>query len=143
MQRAYTNMMSSGPEPQAEWRDLRSLGFARDDSGECIALIDGKFAPKLPCKTHTVIKGDSQSLSIAAASILAKVTRDKMMAALHAESPYYGWNTNAGYGTAEHMDGIAKHGITPITENHLRLAVGKPLNRLQNLKTFPQRSESK
>ncbi len=78
-----------------------------------LALIDGKFAPSLPCKTHTVIKGDSQSLSIAAASILAKVTRDRMMQTLHEEFPHYGWDTNAGYGTETHMNGIAAHGITP------------------------------
>ena len=78
-----------------------------------LALIDGKFAPSLPCKTQTVIKGDGQSLSIAAASILAKVTRDRMMTALHEEFPHYGWNTNAGYGTETHMQGIAAYGITP------------------------------
>ena len=78
-----------------------------------LALIDGKFAPALSCKTHTVIKGDSKSLSIAAASILAKVTRDRMMVELHQAYPHYGWDTNAGYGTAAHMEGIARHGITP------------------------------
>lgn len=78
-----------------------------------LALIDGKFAPPLPCKTQTVVKGDATSLSIAAASIIAKVTRDRMMAQLHAEYPHYGWLTNAGYGTEEHMAGIAAHGITP------------------------------
>ncbi len=78
-----------------------------------LALIDGKFSPALSCKTHTVVKGDSKSLSIAAASILAKVTRDRMMVDLHQAYPHYGWDTNAGYGTAAHMDGIAKHGITP------------------------------
>lgn len=78
-----------------------------------LALIDGKFAPSLPCKAQTVIKGDATSLSIAAASIIAKVTRDRYMRTLHAEFPHYGWATNAGYGTAEHMDGIARHGITP------------------------------
>ena len=78
-----------------------------------LALIDGKFAPALLCKTQTVVKGDSLSLSIAAASIIAKVTRDRMMLALHAEYPHYGWDTNAGYGTATHMDGIARYGITP------------------------------
>lgn len=77
-----------------------------------LALVDGKFAPKISCKTHTVIKGDSQSLSIAAASILAKVTRDRYMLKLHEEFPHYGWATNAGYGTEEHMNGIAAHGIT-------------------------------
>lgn len=78
-----------------------------------LALIDGKFAPAITCRTQTVVKGDSLSLSIAAASIIAKVTRDRMMTALHEEYPHYGWATNAGYGTAEHMDGIARHGITP------------------------------
>ncbi len=78
-----------------------------------LALIDGKFAPALSCKTRTVVKGDATSLSIAAASILAKVTRDRMMLRLHEEFPHYGWATNAGYGTAEHMDGISRHGITP------------------------------
>lgn len=113
MKRAYASMLSSRPEPEAEWRDLRSLDFAWDDNKRHIALIDGKFAPPLPCKTQTVVKGDSLSLSIAAASIIAKVTRDRMMSALHAEFPHYGWLTNAGYGTAEHIDGIARHGITP------------------------------
>ncbi|MFA5592063.1 MAG: ribonuclease HII [Micavibrio sp.] len=78
-----------------------------------LALIDGKFAPPLPCQSRTVIKGDAVSLSIAAASILAKVTRDRMMTALHAAFPHYGWATNAGYGTVEHLAGIAAHGITP------------------------------
>lgn len=78
-----------------------------------LALIDGKFAPSLPCKTQTVIKGDNLSLSIAAASIIAKVTRDRYMATLHEKFPHYGWLTNAGYGTEEHMTGIARHGITP------------------------------
>lgn len=78
-----------------------------------LTLVDGKFAPPLSCRTQTVVKGDATSLSIAAASILAKVTRDRMMASLHEEFPHYGWATNAGYGTAEHMAGIAAHGITP------------------------------
>jgi len=78
-----------------------------------LALVDGKFAPTLPCATRTVIKGDANSLSIAVASILAKVTRDRMMLALHAEFPHYGWDTNAGYGTETHIKGIATYGITP------------------------------
>lgn len=77
-----------------------------------LALIDGKFAPKLLCATQTVVKGDATSLSIAAASILAKVTRDRMMVQLHEAHPHYGWAGNAGYGTPEHMAGIKAHGIT-------------------------------
>lgn len=78
-----------------------------------VALVDGRFAPKIGCICEAVTKGDSQSVSIAAASILAKVTRDRLMARLHLEFPYYGWHTNAGYGTAEHMAGIKAYGITP------------------------------
>ncbi len=78
-----------------------------------IALIDGKFAPDLPCQTQTVIKGDSTSLCIAAASIIAKVTRDRLMTKLHEKYPHYGWNTNSGYGTKIHMEGIQTHGLTP------------------------------
>lgn len=77
-----------------------------------IALVDGKFTPKLDCEAQAVIKGDSLSLSIAAASILAKVTRDRYMVRLHEEFPHYHWHTNAGYGTPEHLEGIEKFGIT-------------------------------
>lgn len=91
----------------------RAFEAMRDIADVRLALIDGKFAPALACRTQTVVKGDATSLSIAAASILAKVTRDRMMLQLHEEFPHYGWATNAGYGTAEHMEGIAAHGITP------------------------------
>ena len=77
------------------------------------ALIDGKFAPDIPCATQTVIKGDSLSLSIGAASIIAKVTRDRLMAKLHEEFPHYAWDRNAGYGTKAHMEGLESHGLTP------------------------------
>jgi len=76
------------------------------------ALIDGKFSPKLACNTMTVIKGDSKSRSIAAASILAKVTRDRIMTDLHEQFPHYGWIKNAGYGTPEHLEGIKLYGVT-------------------------------
>ncbi|PJB69383.1 MAG: ribonuclease HII [Alphaproteobacteria bacterium CG_4_9_14_3_um_filter_47_13] len=77
-----------------------------------VALIDGKFSPALPCSPKPVIKGDRLSLSIAAASILAKVTRDRIMTELHLDYPVYGWERNAGYGTKEHLRAIADHGIT-------------------------------
>lgn len=76
------------------------------------ALVDGNDAPALPCPCDTMIGGDGRSLSIAAASIIAKVTRDRMMDALHAEHPNYGWLTNKGYGTAEHLSALARHGAT-------------------------------
>jgi ribonuclease HII len=77
-----------------------------------MALVDGNRAPKLPCKVQTVVKGDSKSLSIAAASIIAKVTRDRLMHQLSLEYPGYGWERNAGYGTAQHQSGLAEHGVT-------------------------------
>jgi len=76
------------------------------------ALIDGKFIPKLPCSGQAIIGGDSLSVSIGVASIIAKVYRDRLMTDLHQDFPHYGWNTNAGYGTAQHLDGIKLHGIT-------------------------------
>ena len=78
-----------------------------------LALVDGKFLPaNLPCRGQAVVGGDRVSLSIAAASIVAKVHRDRHMADLAAESPGYGWERNAGYGTAEHISAMQRLGIT-------------------------------
>lgn len=76
-------------------------------------LIDGLPVPGFPIPSRSLVKGDSRSLSIAAASVLAKVTRDRIMLDLHREFPHYGWDRNAGYGTRAHMLAIAQHGITP------------------------------
>lgn len=76
-------------------------------------LIDGKFIPALEYPATAVIKGDSKSISIAAASILAKVHRDALMTTLHQTYPHYHWQKNAGYGTAGHLAALKKHGITP------------------------------
>ena len=75
-----------------------------------LALVDGNRAPRLPCSVRTVVGGDRASLSIAAASIVAKVTRDRLMARLAADYPGYGWERNAGYGTAEHQAALARLG---------------------------------
>ena len=75
-----------------------------------LALVDGNRAPRLPCPVRTVVGGDRKSLSIAAASIVAKVTRDRLMARLAADYPGYGWERNAGYGTAEHQAALARLG---------------------------------
>jgi ribonuclease HII len=81
---------------------------------ECnMALVDGNQLPTLPCKMQYVIKGDSVSCSIAAASIIAKVTRDRLITQLAQEFPQYGWVKSKGYGTAEHIEAIKKYGITP------------------------------
>jgi ribonuclease HII len=77
------------------------------------ALVDGLFAPKIACACEPVVKGDGISVSIAAASIIAKVTRDRMMGELHLRHPHYGWDTNAGYGTEAHLQALKTHGVTP------------------------------
>lgn len=77
------------------------------------ALVDGRFAPRLPCPVETVVKGDARCLSIAAASIVAKVERDFTMQTLAAEFPHYGWERNAGYPTPEHRAALLRHGPTP------------------------------
>jgi ribonuclease HII len=68
-----------------------------------LALIDGNRTPELSCATQTIVDGDALSLSIAAASIIAKVTRDRIMIALDAEFPGYGFAQHKGYGTPEHQ----------------------------------------
>ncbi|KZD12864.1 ribonuclease HII [Oceanibaculum pacificum] len=88
-------------------RALRRLPVA-----PCLALVDGNRAPALPCRVQTVIGGDALSLSIAAASIVAKVTRDRAMQRLDLRYAGYGWSTNVGYGTAEHQAGLASRGPT-------------------------------
>jgi ribonuclease HII len=74
------------------------------------ALVDGNDAPALPCPCDTIVCGDARSVSIAAASIIAKVTRDRMMRTLHANFPGYGWITNKGYSTGEHLKALARLG---------------------------------
>ncbi len=76
------------------------------------ALVDGNQRPPLLCQVQCIVKGDQKSLSIAAASIVAKVTRDRQMSTLAMTSPGYGWERNAGYGTAEHLAAINSLGIT-------------------------------
>ena len=86
---------------------VRALDPAAD-----FALIDGNRLPALTCEGECVVKGDGKSLSIAAASVIAKVTRDRIMAELSRKHPGYGWERNAGYGTEEHLAAIAALGVT-------------------------------
>lgn len=78
-----------------------------------MVLVDGNRVPELPCPGQAVVKGDGRSLSIAAASIVAKVHRDRLMADLARTHPEFGWAHNAGYGTAEHIAALARFGPTP------------------------------
>jgi ribonuclease HII len=91
-----------------------------------LALVDGNKLPLLPCPGRAVVKGDGLSLSIAAASIIAKVSRDKIMADLAAEHPGYGWERNKGYGTREHAEALSRLGPTP----HHRRSF-KPIRQLE------------
>lgn len=87
------------------------------ESKDCITsiLIDGIRKPNLrDIPTVMVIKGDQKSYSIAAASIIAKVTRDRIMQKWHQTYPQYGWSTNVGYGTKEHIHALTVHGLTPL-----------------------------
>ncbi|WP_370154229.1 ribonuclease HII [Ferrovibrio sp.] len=89
------------------------------------ALVDGKHCPQLACPALAVVDGDAKSLSIAAASIVAKVIRDRAMTRLGRRYPAYAWADNKGYGTAAHRAGLAAAGISP----HHRLGFA-PLRRL-------------
>lgn len=90
------------------------------------ALIDGnKVPPNLICEAQAIVKGDGRSLSIAAASIIAKVTRDRIMVTLAQQFPGYGWERNAGYGVKAHQEGLNRLGVTP----HHRVSF-KPIHKM-------------
>jgi ribonuclease HII len=75
-----------------------------------VALVDGNDPPKLPCPVQTIVKGDSEVPSIAAASIVAKVVRDRMMRRLGEIYPAYGFGSNVGYSTAPHLSALSEVG---------------------------------
>lgn len=90
------------------------------------ALIDGnRIPPDLTCDAEAIVKGDGRSVSIAAASIIAKVTRDRIMVTLSQQFPGYGWESNAGYGVKAHQEGLNCLGVTP----HHRVSF-KPIHKM-------------
>ena len=94
------------------------------------ALVDGNDPPALPCPVHTIIKGDASVPSIAAASIVAKVVRDRMMARLAGRYPAYGFGTNVGYSTAAPLSALAATGPCPYHRRSfapVRLALAGPV----------------
>jgi len=93
------------------WAMAEAVGSLTKEPA-CV-LVDGNKAPELDCAVKTVVKGDALSLSIAAASIVAKVTRDRLMLDLAAGFPGYGWDRNKGYGTREHAEALSRLGPTP------------------------------
>jgi len=103
---------------EAMLRALQALEIEPDH-----VLIDGNTTiPDCPWPAKPVIKGDARSLSIAAASILAKTHRDAIMHTHHATWPAYGWNTNVGYPTAAHYEALRAHGPTPLHRQSFRLS---------------------
>jgi ribonuclease HII len=95
-----------------------------------LVLVDGnKVPPRLECAARAIVKGDTKCLSIAAASIVAKVVRDTMMVELARAYPGYGFERHKGYGTAEHQAAIARWGVTPHHRRSFKpvqLALGLP-----------------
>lgn len=91
---------------------LRAMHRAVDAMAQQVdhILVDGNRLPKWPWPATALVKGDSRSLSIAAASIIAKEYRDDLMRTLDQQWPQYGWARNMGYGTAEHLAGLARYG---------------------------------
>lgn len=98
---------------QATYLAMRRAVQALADQPE-VVLIDGNRAPpQLGCRAETIVGGDAHSYSIAAASIFAKVTRDRYMHALANSYPGYGWETNRGYGSQQHLEALSLLGPTP------------------------------
>ena len=114
------NLNILGATMLAMSRSIKSLPVLPE-----FALIDGNRSPDLPCCSRTVVNGDNLSISIAAASIIAKVTRDRIMTQLGLRYPGYGWAKNSGYGTPEHKSALEKFGVTP---HHRRLFA--PVNKI-------------
>ena len=103
-------------------RAVAALGIVPDH-----ALVDGNVPPPLSCPVRTIVGGDGRSFSIAAASVVAKVTRDRAMRMLAPRYPGYGWQTNVGYATPEHGEAIRRLGPSPHHRRSfapVRLALG-------------------
>ena len=97
---------------QATWKAM-ALSLSGLDRLPDLALVDGNPVRGLPCDSKNIVKGDAKSLSIAAASIIAKVTRDRIMLELDAKHPEYGFARHKGYGTQAHLEAIRKYGPLP------------------------------
>lgn len=97
------------------------------DSDPDYLLVDGnRFVSSMMIPHSCIIKGDNRSASIAAASILAKVVRDEYMMELHKKYPEFGWDTNVGYPTSTHYDGLKKYGYTVHHRRSFKLKTDKP-----------------
>jgi ribonuclease HII len=125
-----TGCSAVGPEEidrinilQATWRAMAAAVGQMSPLPE-LALVDGRPVRGLPCRSKSIVKGDALSLSIAAASVIAKVTRDRMMDELDARFPEYGFVRHKGYGTAEHLAALRRHGPSPCHRKTFRPICG-------------------
>ena len=105
---------------KATWESMRQALAGLQMSPEHI-LVDGPWAiPQVRCQQTPLVSGDARSLSIAAASVVAKVTRDEIMERLDRQYPLYGFSRHKGYGTAEHRNALLRHGPCPVHRRSFR-----------------------
>jgi len=98
----------------------KAMASAAAEINPQFALVDGLPVKGLPCESRSIVKGDALSISISAASIVAKVTRDRIMIKLDAQYPEYGFAAHKGYGTRRHLDALKQFGATPIHRQSFR-----------------------
>jgi len=91
----------------------KAMALAASQINPQFALVDGLPVKGLPCESRSIVRGDALSISISAASIIAKVTRDRILVKLDAEYPQYGFAKHKGYGTRQHLEALKRHGATP------------------------------
>jgi ribonuclease HII len=102
-----------------------TMQLGSDDQADCLCLVDGFAVPGLARRQRAIIDGDARSAAVAAASIVAKVTRDRFMRHLHPLYPDWSFAENVGYSTPEHRAAIARHGVCPLHRMSFRsLAYG-------------------
>ncbi len=109
------------------WASLKAMQKCVDEAAvePDYLLVDGNRFGGSVIPYTCLVKGDDRSVSIGAASILAKVHRDDLMIRLHEDYPHYSWNTNVGYPTAQHYEGLKKHGITQHHRQNFNLRTEK------------------
>jgi ribonuclease HII len=98
----------------------KAMAAAADQVRPDFALVDGLPVKGLPCKSRSIIKGDALSISISAASVIAKITRDRLLMKMDAVYPEYGFARHKGYGTPQHLAALKKYGATPLHRKSFR-----------------------
>jgi ribonuclease HII len=98
----------------------RAMALAAQQAAPEFALVDGLPVKGLPCASRSIVKGDALSILISAASIIAKVTRDRIMVEMDSRYPGYGFAGHKGYGTQQHLDALKQFGATPIHRRSFR-----------------------